>query len=169
MNSYHLPAPISPYIIFITVLSCGLTASSQKRAPDFAFVSLDDTARMISNEQLAGKIYLLDFWATWCPPCVEEVPYLSKAYKKYKGKNFEIISLSFDDSREKVMKFRERKYSMPWIHGLVTRGFGDHLAQEFDVENIPRQILIDTEGYIIAEDDALRGEHLETTLAIYVK
>ena len=89
---------------------------------------------------------------------------LSRMYEKFHAMNFEIVSLSFDKSSEQVQRFRKKSYRMPWLHGLVERGFGDYLAEVFAVKNIPRQILVNPEGNIIAEDEELRGTRLEATL-----
>lgn len=152
-------------LLLITRYSVG----AQTAAPGFAVVSLDDSSALITEALLKGKVYLVDFWATWCPPCVEELPELTRLYEKYRGRNFEILSLSFDNSREHVRRFRAKRFSMPWLHGLVELGFGDYLADVFHVKNIPRQILIDSAGFIVAEDDELRGAQLEKTLEKYLR
>jgi thiol-disulfide isomerase/thioredoxin len=154
--------------LFILMMAHG-AAEAQTAAPDFAVVSLDDSSALVSNAMLKGKVYLVDFWATWCPPCVEELPELSRLYEKYRGRNFEIVSLSLDNSGEQVRRFRAKRFAMPWLHGLVERGFGDYLAAVFRVKNIPRQVLVDSTGFIVAEDDELRGALLEKTLEKYLR
>ncbi len=143
-------------------------AGAQTPAPHFALVSLDDSATLISQETLRGKTVLLDFWATWCPPCVEEIPELARVYEKFKGRNFEIVSLSFDKTAQHVQRFRAKHHPMPWLHAIVERGFGDYISEAFGVQNIPRQILLDPEGRIIAEDEELRGTRLEVTLSRHI-
>lgn len=132
--------------------------------PRFAVESLDDPGVLISDESLHGKTCLVDFWASWCPPCVEEIPVLAKAYEQYRDRKFEILSLSFDRSPDQVRAFRSKRFAMPWLHAFVERGFGSYIAQAFGVENIPHQVLIGPDGRILAVDDELRGEKLAQTL-----
>lgn len=135
-----------------------------KPVPEFSLVSLDDSKKTLTPESLKGKVYLIDFWATWCGPCVGEMDHLHKAYEKYKGKNFEIVSLSFDGSVEEIKKFRGNKWKMPWLHAFVEGGFESNLARKFDVFGIPKPILVDSTGKIIATEGSLRGEQLDKTL-----
>ncbi|MFY9225765.1 MAG: thioredoxin-like domain-containing protein [Blastocatellia bacterium] len=132
--------------------------------PEFSVVSLIDKKETYSQESLKGKYYLIDFWATWCGPCVGEMGNLHKAYEKFKGKNFEILSLSFDGSPEDVNSFRQGKWKMPWLHTFVESGFQSELAKRFEVVGIPKPVLVDPTGKIIAVEVDLRGEKLEQTL-----
>lgn len=133
--------------------------------PEFSVISLEDSKKTYSTESLKGKFYLIDFWATWCGPCVGEMGNLHKAYEKFKGKNFEILSLSFDNEPEEVTAFRQSKWKMPWLHTFVVEGFRSELAKRFEVNGIPKPILVDPTGKIIATEDKLRGENLEKTLS----
>lgn len=156
------------FIILMIAANWASPADAQTAAPHFALVSLDDSTQLISKESLRGKTVLLDFWATWCPPCVEEIPELARVYDKFKRHNFEIVSLSFDKTAQHVRRFRAKHHPMPWLHAMVERGFGDYVSEVFGVQNIPRQILLDPEGRIIAEDDELRGSRLEPTLERFI-
>ncbi len=130
----------------------------------FVFRSLDDSSSYISNETVHGKVYLVDFWATWCPPCVDALPELEKIYDEYHSRGFEIISLSFDSSEERIRQFRRKRFRMPWIHGRLESGFNDILAITFEVKNIPQYLLIDRHQRIIAGGDDLHGERLRGLL-----
>lgn len=134
------------------------------KVPEFSVTSLDDKDKVISNTSLKGKYYLIDFWATWCIPCVGEMDNLHKAYEKFKGKNFEILSLSFDENLEAITKFRQNKWKMPWLNTFVEKAFFSDLATRFEISGIPKPILIDPEGKILAIGDKLRGEGLDKTL-----
>jgi len=90
---------------------------------------------------------------------------LHNAFERYSGKNFQILSLSFDDTPEAVTKFREGKWKMPWLHTFVKDGFRSDLAEDFEVIGIPKPILVDGSGTIIATEAALRGANLDKTLA----
>lgn len=132
--------------------------------PGFSIKSLEDPNKVISDNSLKGKYYLIDFWATWCGPCVGELGNLHKAHEKFKGKNFEILSISFDQNQEDIANFREKKWKMPWLHSFIEKSFQSELAKTFEVFGIPKPLLIDPEGKIVAIDDKLRGEELDKTL-----
>jgi thiol-disulfide isomerase/thioredoxin len=138
-----------------------------RTVPAFAVKEFEDPTKILTNETFKGKVYLLDFWATWCGPCVAEMENLHKAYEKFKSKNFEILSLSLDQKPEDVTKFRKDKWKMPWLHTFVTND--KEVQNAFDVIAIPRPVLVDTNGKIVALDADLRGEQLEATLAKYLK
>jgi len=137
--------------------------------PDFEVVSLDDANVKFSKKDMLGKIYMIDFWAVWCGPCVAEMDGLHKAYEKYKDKGLEILSLSFDGSSDDVIKFRKDKWKMPWKHSFVNNGFESKIAKDFEVDGIPKPILISADGKILALSNELRGEDLDKTLALYFK
>ncbi len=139
------------------------SADTGREAPAFVFRSLDDSS-YISNAAVAGRVYLVDFWATWCPPCVEALPEMEKIYEEFHPRGFEIISLSFDNSDERIRQFRAKRFPMPWLHGRLAGGFGDIVAISFGVENIPHYVLVGSDGRIIAEGDDLHGERLRALL-----
>jgi thiol-disulfide isomerase/thioredoxin len=132
--------------------------------PDFEAPSLDDSSVTYRLEYFRGKTLLIDFWATWCPPCCGEMPRLHDAFERYGNRGLEILSVSFDRKPEDVAAFRRRRWTMPWRHVYAEGGFGSELAKTFEVRAIPRPILIDRDGIIIASDFLLRGPDLDRTL-----
>ena len=105
-----------------------------------------------------GKYVLIDFWATWCAPCIEEIPNLTEAYSRYKNKGFEIVGISLDQdlySWHRVID--ERK--MVWQHLNDAEGA---VATLYDVPGIPCTLLVDKNGTIIAMN--LRGPQLQEKL-----
>jgi len=136
--------------------------------PNFSF-SLMNSPGDISNKDLLGKYYLMDFWAAWSEPYKNELHLLHSAYDKYKSKNFTILSLSYDLNKTSVDKFLKGKWKMPWMHVFVHQVIKSNISEQFEVSAIPKRILIGPDGKILAADLELRGENLDKTLAKYIK
>jgi peroxiredoxin len=129
------------------------------------FEAQDLTGKTMSREALRGRFILVDFWATWCAPCIAELPRLQDAYRKYHGSGLEILSVSLDETRAAVVDFvKVRK--LPWLQVHNATGGAD-LVEAFGVSSIPASYLIDREGTIIHLDP--RGPALETILAKLLK
>lgn len=133
-------------------------------APDFHCTAVENSTSIHSRKSLLGKLYLIDFWATWCVPCIAEMLVLHDAYRKFHGRGFQILSISLDARPELVTQFRQGKWSMPWLNGFVQNGLNSDIARAFEVVGIPKAILVDEDGIIIATE-GLRGAELEQTLA----
>ena len=128
--------------------------------PQFSFVSFDDPTVTITNVDLKGRVYLLDFWGTWCAPCIKEIPHLEEAYDRFTDSGFEILSVAFLDDPVDIRQFREDRYSMPWLHTRVSREDDRSVRDLFELTGFPRPILVDANGIILAADDELRGSKL---------
>jgi len=113
-------------------------------------------------ENPANKYTLVDFWASWCGPCMGEMPYLKKTYDAFRDKGFEIYGISFDDNRDNWLAAVENN-GMKWIHVSELRGFNNQAARDYAVQGIPSNFLIDAEGRIVATN--LRGEALYEKIA----
>ena len=109
-----------------------------------------------------NKYVLLDFWASWCRPCMGEMPYLLKAYGDYHEKGFEIYGVSLDEN-EQAWKGCIEGNGMSWINVSTCTGWDIDAVREYAVNSIPANFLINSEGEIIAKD--LRGEELAEELA----
>lgn len=110
-------------------------------------------------EQFKGKVVLVDFWATWCGPCIAELPNVKAAYEKYHEKGFEIVGVSLDDSKEDLEAF-VKKNEMPWVQVIFNeeskRGWDNPIARRYGISGIPAMYLIGRDGKVIT--DQVRGE-----------
>jgi thiol-disulfide isomerase/thioredoxin len=136
-----------------------------KPVPDFRFTSIDDPAQRVDRERLLGKVYLIDFWATWCSPCVNEMEYLHEAHKEFGKKGLVIVSVSFDWQPERLTTFREEKWALPWFNAWEKWSEDSKLAKDFELVGIPKPVLVGKDGTIIATGMDIRGKKLQKTLA----
>ncbi|MDQ7037766.1 MAG: TlpA disulfide reductase family protein [Aquificota bacterium] len=132
------------YLGFFTNTGSGPDTGLQgKEAPDFEATTLD--GRRIKLSDLRGKIVLLNFWATWCPPCREEMPIFVRVYRKYKNRGFEIVAVSTDSGPEGVRNFiKEFRINFPVV--LDQKG---KLARLYRVQGLPTSFLINREGKVV--------------------
>ena len=131
--------------------------AKQKAATGKPFVLVGKTSegKDFSTKEYAGKVVLIDFWATWCGPCVAELPRVKDMYAKYHEKGLEIVGISCDGDGEKLASFT-KKNEMPWVQlwdkekqGAAGKPAVWHaLAEEWKVNGIPQMFLIDRNGVL---------------------
>lgn len=111
-----------------------------------------------------NKVVLLDFWASWCTPCLNEIPNLKAAYNKFKSKGFEIVSVSVDDGTDEWIK-AVKDNGMNWVQLWNGEDMQNSAAVKYSISAIPSTFLIDADGTIIARN--LRDKELEAALEDY--
>ena len=131
-----------------------------------AFAEKDLNGQPLALADFKGKVVLIDFWATWCGPCVAELPNVIAAYEKFHGKGFEIIGISLDKSRDALTSFIKEK-NMPWPQYFDGLGWKNKLGEQFGIHSIPATYLLDREGNIVAK--GLRDTDLDSKLAELLK
>ena len=129
--------------------------------PDFDETDLSGEPISVSN--FAGKVVLVDFWATWCGPCRGELPNVIATYQKHHADGFEIIGVSLDSDRNTLEAFLKQTDGMTWPQYFDGQGWHNKLAVKYGVEAIPFAVLIGPDGKIIGK--SLRGEELEDAVA----
>eukprot|EP00457_Paulinella_chromatophora_P022508 gb/GEZN01025447.1/.p1 GENE.gb/GEZN01025447.1/~~gb/GEZN01025447.1/.p1 ORF type:complete len:154 (+),score=17.86 gb/GEZN01025447.1/:36-497(+) len=114
-------------------------------------IELEFTAtdgKKVNLAEYRGKVVLIDFWATWCPPCVEEVPNLVETYNKYHSQGFEIIGISLDQSKEKLANFTHQN-KMTWPQYFDGLGWGNKISGQFGIRSVPAMWLLNQEGKLV--------------------
>jgi peroxiredoxin len=125
------------------------------------FSQNDIQGKPVKLSAFKGKYVLLDFWASWCKPCRLENPNVVKVYNKFKNKNFTVLGVSLDQSKDAWVKAIETD-KLAWNHVSDLQQWNNAVAQMYHIQSIPGNFLIDPNGKIVARD--LRGEDLEKKL-----
>jgi thiol-disulfide isomerase/thioredoxin len=153
---------------FADVISKTLAASSFGKIGSVMpnFIQNDVNGKPVSLASFKGKYLLVDFWASWCGPCRAENPNVVKAYNDYKAKNFTILSVSLDNSKDKWLE-AIKKDGLTWTHVSDLKYWKNEVAVQFGIESIPASFILDPTGKIIARD--LRGADLSNFLSKNLK
>jgi thiol-disulfide isomerase/thioredoxin len=110
---------------------------------DLRFTAVD--GREVDVSKMKGKVVLIDFWATWCMPCVGEIPHVKEAYDKNHAKGFEIVGVSLDQEKGSLTEFVSG-HNMAWPQYFDGEGWDNKLAGQFGITSIPAMWLIDKKG-----------------------
>jgi thiol-disulfide isomerase/thioredoxin len=139
----------------------GLLEKRQKMADlkskpvDIKFTSTD--GKEVDLAKMRGKVVLVDFWASWCGPCIGEMPNVVSTYKKLHDKGFEIVGISLDQDKE-AMEGALKKHEMTWVQYFDGGGWENKISKSFGIQSIPAAWLIDKKGML--REMGLRGDAL---------
>jgi len=127
--------------------------------PVIKFKTVD--GKEVDLEKLRGKVVLIDFWATWCPPCRAELPNVLKVYEKYHNKGFEIIGISFDRDIETLKQFVQEN-GITWPQYSDGKFWDNDIGRYYGINAIPTMWLVDKDGRVV---DAEAGSNLPEKIA----
>lgn len=127
---------------------------------DFSAETLSGETVLLSDVRADSEVVLLEFWASWCGPCISEIPHMKEAYATYKEKGFEIVSFTIDDTREDWVEASD-EHELPWLN--LGMGPAEEAPVMYNVTGVPKNYLIESStGAILAKD--LRGHKLDEEL-----
>jgi cytochrome c biogenesis protein CcmG/thiol:disulfide interchange protein DsbE len=117
------------------------------QAPDFTLTSFSGQTYTLS--QLQGKVVIINFWASWCPPCREEAAYLEQTWRKYKDQGVIFIGVDYADAEKPALAYIN-EFDITYFNGP---DLGTRIAQQYNIKGVP-------ETYYVAKDGTLRGNHI---------
>ena len=133
---------------------------------DFNQPGIDGTELSLMSEVAKNKITVIDFWASWCGPCRQEMPFMLEMFSKYKDKGLGIVGISLDEDSDS-WKAATQQLNIPWIQMSDLKGWENAIAKHCCVNSIPHTIVVDQQGKILKR--GLRGEKLEEFVAKQLK
>jgi thiol-disulfide isomerase/thioredoxin len=144
------PVPVAqPASAQVQVVPTPAAAAQDPDRPEIRFTAVD--GREVDLASLRGKVVLIDFWSTWCGPCVREIPNVVNAYREFHSRGFEVIGISFDTNRAALERMVRSK-DMPWPQHFDGKGWKNEFGLKFGIRSLPTMWLIDDEGRIVTRN-----------------
>lgn len=134
----------------LAIVAVGLFRAQQgpvgvgSRVPEFSLTTFD--GEVIHSEDLEGRVYVLNFWASWCKPCEQEARELEQAYRMYKNQNVEFLGVDYVDTETEARAYLE-KFAVTYPNGP---DLGTAISQSFRIRGVPETYIMDGEGRIAA-------------------
>ena len=140
------------FFVGATVWMCGCKKSESAAGKEFTaeLTTLDGKTLSIPMDT-RGKVVVVDFWASWCPPCAELIPHMKQLHEKYKGKDVVIVGISIDKDKNALKKFIADK-NINWVQTYSGKGWDDPTVQRYGIDGIPSVWVIGKDGKIISTD-----------------
>ncbi len=165
---------MSRWLGFLGALTLSLVSAGAEEPPasvwqDVAWTDL--AGRQWTRAELEGRVVLLDFWATWCAPCLAELPHLEELHERYADRGFVLLGVALDTLDRRRLRSFLHRHDVRWPQVHESRGTDGEAARAFGVEAVPSTVLVDRSGRVVARGfrgpalaaavDALLGLHLD--------
>jgi thiol-disulfide isomerase/thioredoxin len=143
------------------IMSIKAAADLKTKPLELKFTAVD--GREVDVSKLQGKVVLIDFWATWCGPCVAELPNVLKAYKELHPKGFEIVGISLDGEKAELEAFVKEK-GMEWPQYFDGKGWQNEISSKYGINSIPAMWLLNKKGMVVSTNARGGLEEMVTKL-----
>lgn len=147
MTSRFMKTLLLTMTILVLTISNGLTVEMQnQKAPDFTLKDMQ--GKNVSLSDFKGRIVLVNFWATWCPPCIEEMPSMEKLHQKFKGEDFVLLAVNTEENGKQMVETFLKKN--PFTFTILLDGDAK-VQQLFNVFRLPETVIINRHGEIVTK------------------
>jgi thiol-disulfide isomerase/thioredoxin len=133
--------------------------------PDFAFRSADDSSLVLTNANYRGHPLLVVFWATWCSPCIAEMPSLHQTYERFGNAGLKMLSVALSNEPDQIVRFRKAGRPMPWSVAFISKEVVSNSSTRYQLGT---HVLVDPAGKIVMVDSLLLGSERDSVLAQFV-
>lgn len=152
---------LAPVVLALLLLASGSILEAQANGEKIEFNLKQAGGDYVSSKDFSGKIVLINFWATWCVPCIKEIPHLEKAYQEHKDKDFVVLGINYQQSEERVLRFlRKKPVSFPML--IDPKG---EFSKLLGVRALPVSLLLEDGVVINRLTGSLSEAHLEAWLS----
>ncbi len=160
MRLTSLPARI-PLLMLALLISAPASAVLEEgeTAPDFTLPAVGSDGEAVTLSELRGKVVYVDFWASWCAPCLRSLPLVNELYARYNDQGFEVVAITVDREIDAARQFLE-DLEQPLAYRLVS-DIDSEVMHEYDVRGMPTSFLVDRQGVIRHVNEGFREGDIE--------